>query len=190
MRGLTILLMFVAVLTGSWAFMWTFPLGNRILIISNESGYVRATFTVEHVRYTQDPDNALSWWAEGRVDGAGVTALDERFGLSARFPDPGGQRELERLVPEGTTFDVYFNDAMTSVILQGETLRVLEYSPTLWDDERDFRDAILLKGIGPFALSVVLLVGVKVVALVTRPPKDRYGSFHADTAHHSGSPRA
>ncbi|MEM1424791.1 MAG: hypothetical protein AAGH64_12425 [Planctomycetota bacterium] len=181
MRWLTLLLMFACVVSGVWAFAWGFPLANRFIVLANEAGYTRASFTVDRVRYVIDAEYPPTWWAEGRVEGDGFVAMGERYDLLSVVREVSGQRELERLVPEGTSFDVYYNDAMPTSLMQGETLRVLAYTPTRWDDERRLRDRILLTGMGPFVLSVVLLVGVRVLARATRPAEDRYGSFHPET---------
>jgi hypothetical protein len=121
-------LFFVALLY-SWLFTPSFV--NRIVIYLDRDNYKPAIFIVTDADFDSGFETGPDWCLTGDIGG-----FEERFvpklskGLRPRSAD-----ELLQHFPKGTQFDVLYNPAAHDILSQGESLRVLEARPNLWQLE-------------------------------------------------------
>ena len=118
-------------------FSWLFTLSfvNRVVIYWTQDEYKPATFVVTAAVYSSGNDEADSYWLEGVVLGQ-----QERF-----VPDLAGvafdrrSEELRRRYPQGTSIPVLYNPQATRMIVQSESLRLLDGTPGVWEREKKLR---------------------------------------------------
>ena len=135
LRAAKSVLFVLLILALCWALLTSFTLANAIMVLRNWRGYREATFVVAEVKYSESYGGggagagggggsgtlAVDYWAKGTIHGA-----RERYSLKREVAhSPKSQDDLERMVPPGDQFRVWYNPGMSHAIIQGETLRVL-----------------------------------------------------------------
>jgi hypothetical protein len=121
-------MVFVAVFY-SWLFTLSFV--NRIVIYLHRDDYKPAVYVVTGANYVNDSEFGPAWWVTGDVGGR-----EERFvPHMSKGTRPGSTEDLLQRFPRGTKIDVIYKPDASDMLSQGESLRVLEARPNLWQEE-------------------------------------------------------
>jgi hypothetical protein len=163
MRALFYIAKAALLLAGIWTIMWSLTLWNRFTILRHRADYHPTTFIVADAHHQTSGGStrsgpSTSYWLTGTIDGT-----QEKFippGLTGdRYPHSG--KDLSRFFPRGTRVNVWYNPAMTQSIMQGETLRVIEDQPDLWEHEVRLRNRIMVLIAVPLACAGMFFVLVR-----------------------------
>jgi hypothetical protein len=156
----------------SWLFVFT--LSNRLRISRNQDQYLPATFAVNGAAYYPAQGKGFdSYWLTGSVAGA-----TERF-IPKFLPkfNPESADELLTIYPRGSQIDVLYNAHETETIIQGETLRVLHYTPNFWREQERLRNKLLCFVLLPTPLALGIYITFRHLhmrQLKMPNPKDRF----------------
>ncbi len=126
----TIMLLSVALAFG-WALANSVIPVSSLIVLWNQDGYVKTTFTIDKIQHSSDHESGLYWGFSGRL-------LDREERLYA--PDLADAKTLEyrglrKLFPAGTRMDVWHNPQLSDTLFQKRTLRVLPCTPDLLETE-------------------------------------------------------
>jgi hypothetical protein len=115
---------------------------NGWRIALHRHAYRRARFTVASVNYVHNEGDPVSYWtAHGRIVNA-----EEDMSLVGVIPTPRNQEDLERLVPVGTQFEVWYDkSAIPALMTQFVYLRVLPRK--LYDFDNALAHAVCMTAI-------------------------------------------
>jgi hypothetical protein len=134
----------------SWLFAFT--LSNRLRIHHNRDQYRPAIFTVDDAVYIPARgDDSKLYWLTG-------TVADEAERLVPRLPTEFkllSAADLLSLYPHGSTIEVLYNPRETETIIQGETLRVLHFTPDFWRREEHYLNKLLCFVLLPLPLALL-----------------------------------
>jgi hypothetical protein len=138
----------------SW--LWALTFYNRLYIYTHKENYKPETFVVSKAVYSHDDDGADSYWLTGTVRWREERLVPHLPGAAI----PRTADDLKRKFPKGTKIPVLYNPEATETLHQGESLRVLEYTPDLWEREARIRNrlAIFVLVPGPVMLTVYILI--------------------------------
>jgi hypothetical protein len=163
----------LSVLAAAWSFLASFGTAQSLRLLWHAGGYQPATFTVEELEYSDDPETR-GFWAKGRVQGA-VETLTLRRILPRR---PKSHGDLLTLAPVGATFQVLYNPAASQDSIEGEFARVVPYDADLGGTQRRtlrrrlHRAYTPLVVVAPLAVAVWALLRRHLGPLATQEPKD------------------
>ena len=128
-RDVAVTLSIVAVFI--WAFINIANVVAGIIIIMNQSGYIKTTFTVTKLMYTNHHDTGLRWGFQGELADGKAKFYAPDLADAETLGYPG----LMKRFPPGTILDVWYNPAVTDELFQGRTLQVIPYTADLVESE-------------------------------------------------------
>ena len=152
-------LVFAAIMF-SWLF--TFSLYDRFCIFHNRNQYHPATFdVVDAVYLPSQGDDSESYWLRGTVENH-----PERFipTFSDRF-SPKNAGDLLAVYPPGSHIPVLYNSQETTIIIQGETLRVLHFTSDFWREEERYRHKLMIFVFLPVPLALLVFLTIRGIHL-------------------------
>lgn len=138
----------------SW--LWTLTFYNRLYINTHKENYQPETFVVSNAEYSHHDEGADSYWLTGTVRSREERLVPHLRGSAI----PRTADDLKLNFPKGTKISVLYNPEATETLMQGESLRVIENTPDLWEREAKIRNrlAIFVLVPGPVMLTAYILV--------------------------------
>ncbi len=119
---------FVAVIF-SW--LWVFTLFNRFYLQFNRAQYQVESFLVTDAVYPSSRRGFRSLWLAGTVTGRSERVCP----VLPPGVEPGNAEEILTIYPRASSISVLYNPAAPEILIQGETLRVLHFTPDFWSKE-------------------------------------------------------
>lgn len=141
-------LVFFAVIF-SW--LWVFPLVNRLSIYFRRDHYQMETFQVGDTVSVASRRGSRGRWLTGTV--AGKTER-LRPKLPAGF-QRGTPNDLLALYPRESIIPVLYDPDAPEILVQGETWRVLHWTPDFWQEEQRLRYKYLCFVLLPVPLTLL-----------------------------------
>jgi len=141
----------------SW--LWTFTYVNRVQIHKNKDKYKPETFIVTGAEYVTDSDGDPTWWLNGTIKGRPERFIPDFRGRSR----PTNVSDLLGLFPKDSRVNVLYNPEASETIIQGETVRVLENRPHLWEQEDALRRKLAPRVLVPGPVALVLYITVRLL---------------------------
>lgn len=138
---------FVAVV---FSFLWIFTLFNRLRIYFKRDQYRIENFEVVDTVHLHLRRGLRSHWLTGTVAGRTERLRPE---LPPKFKTDEPE-DLLSLFPRGSTIPVLYDPDAPEMFIQGETLRVLHFTPNFWRDENRLRIKLLCFVLLPVPLTL------------------------------------
>ncbi len=139
----------------SW--LWTLPFVNRVTIHQGREKYRPGTYLVTGAEYHRGDEGDDSWWLTGTI-----ASHEERFiPRVSKGQRPRNQEEVLARFPKGTKIDVFYNPDATEMIVQDETLRVIEATPNFWQEEARRQRSLGQRVLVPVPLALALYLTVR-----------------------------
>ena len=140
----------------SWSL--ALPLWNRFTILRDKDNYNPEVFIVLDAEYEQGlhkmPD---AYWLVGTVSLRKERLVPMWRGL----PPPRSAAELLQRFPKGTRVPVLYNPRATEMMVQGETLRVIEADRDFWDEEASVRWRLGLYVFVPASIAIAVYLSIR-----------------------------
>jgi ribosomal L7/L12-like protein len=116
-----------------WMMINSVSVAGSLIILFNENGYRKGTFTVENIYYHNDHESGLSWGFDGKLEGKKIRMLapDMADGKSLN------KRGLQQLYPNDTKLMVLYNPDVTLTLFQKRSLNIIPYVSDIVEKEID-----------------------------------------------------
>lgn len=128
-KGLLIAL--TVIIAFGWAFITSLEAVSSLIVLANLDGYQADIFTIDKLRHDSDGEGGLTWGFDGKIAGHAERLYAPHLADNSR-PE---FRELQKLFPEGTAMQAWYNPEVTATLFQGRSLRVIPYTPDLKQSE-------------------------------------------------------
>lgn len=138
-------LIFLAVVI---SFIALFPLWNRLCIYFKRDQFRAETFHVTGAMRRSMRAQIKPWWLSGTINGK-VESVRPDYPSTVQT-----DADLLALYPPGTTVPVLFDPDAWDALIQGESLRVVHFTPDYWSKEARLRFQLLCLVILPVPLAI------------------------------------
>jgi hypothetical protein len=115
-----------------WAFVTSVDAVGSAIVLAHASGYTKATFVIEKIDYSDDPEVGLVWGFRGTLPQARERMYAPKMLDAKRL----GLAGLRAKFPLGSELEVWYNPDVTDTLFQHRTLRVVPYVSDLAGSER------------------------------------------------------